>query len=314
MSSTSSSPVDSTHDSSPPSPEAEYNNLNTNDAEEGDDDSHIDAEDITSGRAEDIERLVQLRLGALEADYAATIGIHIQTTNTTTTRRSSALSAALASRPELAAKIEALKRLRVALSTGDGDGSSSRSNANAVVVDTTIPFDFPPEYAELQAADALALVNARAREWKNEAVNGNHISSTGSNHNNNDDDDRFGEFLEAAATATATATESSSSFTSVVVTAVVETIAVDDFNPFATLPPSKSIPSTAARPVSPLPENRREAITQVMARLKLAPRMSPSATRAADAALASGRRAIAAHKEAARLRIEEASSGGGGKI
>jgi hypothetical protein len=142
--------------------------------------------------------------------------------------RSPALAAALAGRPELRAKLEALKRARatwVSFEGAEGGGGGGGGGEAE---------EFPDDYGELQAADAQALQAATAAASPQPA---------------------------AAAAAAGGA--------------------------------------PAARPVSPLSEAKRAAITAAMAGIKISPRFPPSPflEKAVDASLRAGKASIEAHRQ-----------------
>lgn len=272
-------------------------------------DDVADEEDVTSGRAEDIERLVRMRLDALEAEYAATVGVPAPPKSAVLRP---ALASALASRPDLAAKIDALKRLRLALSSGADAPATAAGAASAYVQeapgnDQEDDDDIPENFAELQASDSATLAAALARSQGPDAFNGAGGGSLRSGREGDAAaqgagggvDDAFGDFIASVSQSVsqrdsnvdASAEESA-------VGAVGAGSGGEDFNPIFPAPAAATLRGGAQRNLratSPLPDSQRDAILGAMSRLKLNPRVSPFAVKAADAALAAGRRAIAAH-------------------
>jgi hypothetical protein len=287
-----------------PLEEVQYEDEGAPTADEWDD--VADEEDVTSGRAEDIERLVRMRLDALEAEYAATVGVPAPPKSAVLRP---ALASALASRPDLAAKIDALKRLRLALSSGADApaGAASAYVQEAPGNDQEDDDDIPENFAELQASDSATLAAALARSQGPDAFDGAGGGSLRSGREGDAAaqgagggvDDAFGDFI-ASVSQSVSQRDSN-------VDASAEESAVgaagagsggEDFNPIFPTPAAATLRGGAQRNLratSPLPDSQRDAILGAMSRLKLNPRVSPFAVKAADAALAAGRRAIAAH-------------------
>jgi hypothetical protein len=291
-----------------PLEEVLYEDEGTPTADEWDD--VADEEDVTSGRAEDIERLVRMRLDALEAEYAATVGVPAPPKSTVLRP---ALSSALASRPDLAAKIDALKRLRLALSSGAEAPSTAAGAASAYVQeapsnDVEDDDDIPDNFAELQASDSATLAAALARSQGPEAFGdaggGSLRSGTeGAAAAGGGVDDAFGDFIASVSQSVSRGDSDVGASTESAMGATGAGTEGEDFNPVFPAPAAATLRGGAQRSLratSPLPDSQRDAILGAMSRLKLNPRVSPFAVKAADAALAAGRRAIASHKSDGR--------------
>lgn len=145
-----------------------------------------------------VEQLVSMRLRQLDRDYDASLSVDISqplpssttsSSSTTTGVRNPRIAASLATRPDLAAKMEALHRMAASMamgtsslplpnipvtsSTGVGSGlNNPRSSASASVSTGTLSWEtfddgeFPDDYGELQSQDSKALRTAKEKEEK----------------------------------------------------------------------------------------------------------------------------------------------------
>jgi hypothetical protein len=253
----------------------------------------------------DVAQLVEMRLRQLEREYVEVAG-----RSAVDAERARADGAGGGGRALPADKAAKLAQLRAALAAARAATSAGGAAGGGVAQQPTMELapgadEFPDDYDELQAADATALA-ASASSSAAAAV------STG-------EGDDFDDFQAAAAPpAAAASTAAASAPVAAAPAAVQMALTGADFDPFGaaggggkskrgapTPAPaaaasrgrqSATSAATAARAVSPLPDERKAAIADVMSRIHITPRGRPSAAseRIVQAALQARRTAAAA--------------------
>ena len=226
----------------------------------------------------EVDTVVNAMLSALDAEYEATVASSSADAPAqcyappTRPARSAALSAALANRPELAAKLDALRAMGAAMRNGGGVGSETINACAGSGADSATDADFGDDYGALQAADSAAIAAAlkQSNSPRAPVVPAEEVF-------------QFGDFASAPLQASDDLAEQFPAF---------DAFASDGPVDGGT---ARAPPRAPVRAVSPLPVSTRSAILESMAKMHLSPRASPSAERTAAAALEAGRRAINAH-------------------